>query len=73
MTTLDGRTVTLTSLLTDLLIIPQPTVEFTSTEIQAIKSYLATRGRAMWLAGDSDYNLKAPPFRAGMAKAYKPC
>ena|GEM_PF-7017182 len=20
-----------------------------------------------------DYNLKAPPFRAGMAKAYKPC
>ncbi|MFZ8823770.1 MAG: hypothetical protein ACO2O0_06430 [Desulfurococcales archaeon] len=35
---------TLTSLLTDLLIVPQPTVEFTSAEIQAIKSYLATRG-----------------------------
>lgn len=55
MTTPDGRTVTLTSLLTDLLIIPQPTVEFTSAEIQAIKSYLATRGKAIWLAGDSDY------------------
>jgi hypothetical protein len=44
MTTPDGRAVTLTSLLTDLLIVPQPTVEFTSAEIQAIKSYLATRG-----------------------------
>jgi hypothetical protein len=55
MATPDGRTVTLTSLLTDLLIIPQPTAEFTEAEIQAIKSYLGTRGKAIWLAGDSDY------------------
>jgi hypothetical protein len=55
MATPDGRTVTLTSLLTDLLIIPQPTTEFTEAEIQAIKSYLGTRGKAIWLAGDSDY------------------
>ena len=55
MSTLDGKTVTLTSLLTDLLIIPQPTREFTAEEIQAIKSYLASRGKAVWLAGDSDY------------------
>lgn len=55
MKTQDGRTVTLNSLLTDLLIIPQPTVDFTQQEIEAIKSYLGTRMKAIWLAGDSDY------------------
>lgn len=55
MKTQDGRTVTLSSLLTDLLIIPQPTVDFTQQEIQAIKSYLGARMKAIWLAGDSDY------------------
>jgi len=55
MATPDGRAVTLTSLLVDLLIIPQPTVDFTAAEIQAIRSYLGARGKAVWLAGDSDY------------------
>ncbi|GAY25726.1 hypothetical protein ATG_09290 [Desulfurococcaceae archaeon AG1] len=63
MTTPDGKTVTLTSLLTDLLIIPQPTKEFTAEEIQAIKNYLDTRGKAIWLAGDSDY----PPGETSIA------
>ncbi len=55
MRTPEGRTVTLISLLTDLLIIPQPTREFTPEEIEAIKSYLAARSKALWIAGDSDY------------------
>lgn len=55
LTTADGKSVTLTSILTDILIIPQPTVDFSDEEINAIKSYLSSRNKALWLAGDSDY------------------
>ncbi len=50
-----GRGFTLTGILTDLLIIPQPTRPITAEEVDAVSSYLRTRGGGLWVAGDSDY------------------
>lgn len=50
-----GREYTLTGIYTDLLIIPQPAKPIVADEVDAVISYLKTRGGGLWVAGDSDY------------------
>lgn len=46
----------------DVLMIGQPTVAFTPSELNAIKSWLNEGGKALWVAGDSDFG-SGPSFQ----------